>query len=71
MLFSDLGGLGWTHFFDHRHRLDPRRDWIHDWGPDQIEYWFHRIMHIVIPQRVALWSIPMSAWAILCQVLGV
>ena len=71
ILFTNLGGLGWTHYFDPKHRLDPRRDWIHDWGNDQLEYWFHPIMHILIPQRAALWSLPLCTWATLCLIIGV
>jgi hypothetical protein len=71
LLFSNLGGLGFTHLFDARHRNDPRRDWIHDWGHGQIEYWFHPIMHIIIPQRAALWSIPVCIWTILLLAIGV
>lgn len=71
ILFTNLGGLGWTHLHDPRHRNDPRRDWIHDWGNNQMEYWFHPIMHIMIPQRSALWAMPLAYWAILCLMIGV
>lgn len=70
IIFTNLGGLGWTHVFDPRHRDDPRRDWIHDWGNDQEEYWFHPIMHIIIPQRSAMWSLPLCVWTILCLAIG-
>lgn len=70
IIFTNLGGLGWTHVFDPRHRNDPRRDWIHDWGNGQEEYWFHPIMHIIIPQRSAMWSLPLCVWTILCLAIG-
>ncbi|OHT11478.1 hypothetical protein TRFO_19012 [Tritrichomonas foetus] len=70
ILFTNLGGLAWTHLFDPKHRLDPRRDWIHDWGNNQHEYWFHPIMHIIIPQRAAMWSLPLCVWTTLCLVIG-
>ncbi|KAH0787073.1 hypothetical protein GPJ56_009071 [Histomonas meleagridis] len=70
-IFTNLGGLGWTHKFDPKHADDPRRDWIHDWGNGQMEYWFHPIMHIIIPQRSALWSLPLCFWIILMLALAV
>ena len=71
VLFFNLGGLGFTHVLDPKHRNDPRRDWIHDWGNNQMEYWFHPIMHILIPQRAALWSLPLCVWSILALSIGV
>lgn len=70
LIFTNLGGLGWTHVFDPKHRNDPRRDWIHDWGNGQSEYWFHPIMHIIIPQRSAMWSLPLCVWTLLFLSLG-
>lgn len=70
IIFTNLGGLGWVHVFDPKHRNDPRRDWIHDWGNHQEEYWFHPIMHILIPQRSAMWSLPLCVWSILCLSIG-
>lgn len=66
ILFLNLGGLGWTYAFDSNHRKDPRRDWIEDWGNNQHEYWLHPLMHILIPQRSALWGLSISFWCLLC-----
>lgn len=71
VLFFNLGGLAFSHLLDPKHRNDPRRDWIHDWGNGQMEYWFHPIMHILIPQRAALWCLPLCVWTMLALSIGI
>ncbi|KAK8860643.1 hypothetical protein M9Y10_012308 [Tritrichomonas musculus] len=45
-------------------------DWIHMWGENKEEYWFHPITHIILPQRGSLWSMPLCYWAMLCLIFG-
>jgi hypothetical protein len=44
---------------------------VHDWGQNQHEYWFHPLMHILVPQRASLWSMPFCYWALLSLVHAV
>ncbi|OHS93029.1 hypothetical protein TRFO_40655 [Tritrichomonas foetus] len=69
ILFANLGGLGWIKYVS-----QPRRgyaDWIHNWGNNQYEYWFHPLFHIIVPQRASLWSFPLCYWAILTLIQAV
>ncbi|KAH0788048.1 hypothetical protein GPJ56_008030 [Histomonas meleagridis] len=62
VIFANLGGLGWTRLFNPEHGYG---DWIHNWGRNRYEYWFHPIFHILVPQRASLWSMPLCYWGIL------
>jgi hypothetical protein len=55
-LFINLGGMGFVRVFHPKHGYG---DWVHNWGNGQFEYWFHPLMHILVPQRAALWSMPL------------
>ncbi|EAY18432.1 hypothetical protein TVAG_046360 [Trichomonas vaginalis G3] len=66
--FINLGGLGFTRL------LDPTRtdgDLIHNWGNDIYEYWFHPIMHVLVPQRASLWSMPLCYWCLIVLIKGI
>lgn len=68
VLFVNLGGLGWIKLIWNDHGYG---DWVHNWGKNQFEYWFHPLMHILIPQRASLWSMPLCYWTILCLIHGI
>jgi hypothetical protein len=68
VLFVNLGGLGWIRLVDPKHGYG---DWVHNWGRDQFEYWFHPLMHILVPQRASLWSMPLCYWTLLLLIYGV
>lgn len=56
--------------FDFTIDLHRENDWIHMWGNDKEEYWFHPITHIILPQRGSLWSMPLCYWSILLLIIG-
>jgi len=66
--FCNLGGLGWIMLF---YPGKGTTDMIHNWGNDQYEYWFHPIMHVLIPQRASLWSMPLCYWTLMCLIYGI
>jgi hypothetical protein len=68
LLFINLGGLGWIRLLDPRHGYG---DWVHNWGRNRSEYWFHPLMHVLVPQRASLWSMPLCYWALLALVRAV
>jgi hypothetical protein len=69
-LFLFLGGLGWTHTFDSAVTSDPTADLVHFWGHQKYEYWFHPILHVLLPQRLSLFSMPICWSYILLLMIG-
>ena len=67
-IFCNLGGLGFTRLFDPTFKDG---DLIHNWGDEIFEFWFHPIMHIIIPQRASLWSMPLCYWCIAVLIQGI
>ena len=67
-IFVNLGGLGFTRLFDPTFKDG---DLIHNWGNEIFEYWFHPLMHVLIPQRASLWSMPLCYWCIICLIVGI
>ena len=67
-MFLNLGGLGWTRLFDPTFQDG---DLIYMWGNDIQEYWFHPIMHVLVPQRASLWSMPLCYWCLICLIIGI
>ena len=70
-IFLTLGGINWINFFNSNIKNDPSNDWIFNIGQNQFSFWFHSILHILIPQRSALWSLPLCFWGILTLFIGV
>lgn len=68
-LFVNLGGLGWVKWITDKNR--GYGDWLHNWGKNQYEYWFHPLFHIIVPQRASLWSFPLCYWTIYSLILGI
>jgi hypothetical protein len=68
VLFINLGGLGFVRLVHPQHGYG---DWVHNWGRDRYEYWFHPLMHVLVPQRASLWSMPLCYWALLLLVHAV
>jgi hypothetical protein len=64
VLFLLSGGLGFVHYFDPTVRSNILVDFVHNWGNDHYEYWFQSVVHILMPQRASLFSMPL-AWAVL------
>jgi hypothetical protein len=69
LLFLLSGGLGFFNWFDPKIRSEFYVDFVHHWGGDRYEYWFQTVIHILMPQRASLFSLPM-AWAIILM-LGI
>jgi hypothetical protein len=61
VLFANLGGLGFLRLLNPKHGYG---DWVHNWGRNQYEYWFHPLMHVIVPQRASLWSLPLCCWTL-------
>jgi hypothetical protein len=68
LFFVNLGGLGWLRLLDPEHGYG---DWVHNWGNGRYEYWLHPLMHILVPQRASLWSMPLCYWTILLLIHAV
>lgn len=68
LIFFNLGGLGWLVIFDGDRSYV---DYVHDWGKEQNEYWFHPIFHVLVPQRASLFSMPCCYWTIIALITGV
>lgn len=61
-LFFFSGGLGFDMLcHEHPFRI-PNIDFIHYWGKGRNEYWLQTLIHILLPQRCSLFSIPIC-WA--------
>jgi hypothetical protein len=57
-LFLFVGGLGFTTTFNFSVLRDLNADMVHSWGNQRYEYWFHPILHVLLPQRLSLFSMP-------------
>ena len=66
--FCTLGGLGFIHLFQED---CGDRDLIHKWTDKIYENWFHSIMHVIVPQRASLWSMPICYWCLICLIIGI
>lgn len=68
-LFLNLGGLSFMRWTDTRRKW--RRDYVFHWGGKEHAYWFHPLLHILIPQRSALFSMPLCYWTLYLLATGV
>jgi lipoprotein signal peptidase len=57
------GGLGFVRFLDPAIRGEFYVDFIHFWGRGRYEYWLQTVIHILMPQRASLFSLPLT-WAV-------
>jgi len=64
-LFLLTGGLGFTRWFNKDYRNEFQIDYVHYWGGERNEYWFQSIIHILLPQRASLFSLPFAWFTIL------
>jgi len=73
LLFSCMGGLGWLTLLSPNalSEKNARYDFVHFWSDSQQEFWLQTIMHIIVPQRSALFAIPLCYWAIMSLLLSV
>lgn len=69
-LFLLSGGLGFTRWFDPEIRKEYYVDYVHGWGKNRNEYWFQTVIHILMPQRASLFSMPF-AYAIIFMLMTV
>jgi len=69
-LFMTLGGMGWTNIVNSNIRNDVKIDWIHKLGNDNHAFWFHSLLHIIIPQRNSLWALPIIFWSMLSLIIA-
>lgn len=70
LIFSCLGGLGFLVSIDPTVKSTDTLfyDVVHHWKGGREEYWFQTVMHILLPQRSALFGIPLCYWAILALI---
>lgn len=76
VFFFNLGGLGWTRIlninvFKEIGQMKYIPDWVFEWPKNRIEYWFGPIMHVLLPQRASLYSMPSCYWIIFSLIMGV
>jgi len=69
-MFTSLGGTGFLSILREDCDSNYQRDYVHDWCHDQREFWFHSIVHYIMPQRGSLWSLPICIWSILLLFIG-
>lgn len=74
-LFFFTGGLGWTRLFTTKVFTNLNYfdgvDFVFEWPEKRSEYWFQPIIHVLIPQRASLFSMPLCYWTILMLILGI
>lgn len=63
-LFLFSGGLGFTSWFDKDARDYYSTDYVHIWGENHSEFWFQSLIHIMLPQRASLFSLPIC-WSVI------
>lgn len=57
-LFLLTGGLGFTEY--NKYKDTYYIDFVHNWGNGRTEGWFQTIIHILLPQRCSLFSMPIA-----------
>ena len=57
-LFLLTGGLGFTEY--NKYKNTYYIDFVHNWGNGRTEGWFQTIIHILLPQRCSLFSMPIA-----------
>lgn len=67
-LFINLGGLGFARWKDPT--FDSNDGVFHVRGATHY-YWFHPLMHILVPQRASLYSMPLCYWTLFSLVNGI
>jgi hypothetical protein len=68
-VFLFMGGLGFTCTFNRAVLIDANADMVHSWGLQRYEYWFHPILHVLLPQRLSLFSMPLC-WSYIYLLLS-
>ena len=68
-LFLNLGGLCYMRWTTPGRKWN--RDFVFHWGGKELGYWFHPIMHILVPQRASLFSMPLCYWTLYLLAYGV
>ncbi|EAY17909.1 hypothetical protein TVAG_225350 [Trichomonas vaginalis G3] len=59
-LFLCLGGRGFFRIFKKEAVEDYGIDFVHNWGADRYAYWLQTVMHVLLPQRLSLFGLPLS-----------
>ena len=67
-LFLLTGGLGFTQYQKYKHEF--YIDFVNNWGDGRTEGWFQTVIHILLPQRCSLFSMPI-AYAIILVLMCV
>lgn len=57
-LFLLSGGLGFTEY--NKYKDTYYIDFVHNWGNGRTEGWFQTVIHILLPQRCSLFSMPIA-----------
>lgn len=58
--FFFASGLGWRYIFIKKCRDDVNSNFAHSFCKDTYTFWIHPLIHFLIPQRSALFSMPMG-----------
>lgn len=59
-LFLLSGGLGFRYYINQSIRKEEISDYVYHLGTQNHLYWFHMLIHILLPQRASLFSLPIS-----------
>ena len=61
-----LGGIGWTTIFYNTIEPDFVNNWISQFGVGMDAIWFQPLIHVFLPQRSAMFSLPLSLTCLIC-----
>ncbi|OHT04105.1 hypothetical protein TRFO_06404 [Tritrichomonas foetus] len=67
-LFLNLGGLGFTVWHNKKYQYG---DYVFSWGNGKNAFWFHPIMHVLVPQRASLYSMPLCYWTLYILIIAI
>lgn len=69
ILFFFVGGSGWMSFFNQSIRWERSQGWntnyAHNLGTHET-FWIHSFMHFLLPQRSAMFSMPLCVCTMIC-----
>ena len=61
-----LGGLGWTMIFYNGIEFNRDVNWIGHLGMNNSAFWMQPLIHILLPQRSAMFSLPLCMTTLIC-----
>lgn len=71
IIFIFAGGVGWKWYFLKECRHDPNANLAHAFCSGKYTFWIHSVIHFILPQRSALFSMPVALSVTILLIISV